>query len=507
MKTKANSTRIVFLSLFLTQSVFTFSQSYQDSLRKDDEDIISSIAPYPPDVRNSILDVSQYSQVLVKIERIQSRTSQSFQDLLSSYSRPDQEKFYELARYPDLIHQLVSGAPQTLEEVKPTLTKYPQEVSTAVSALFPMHLADLADMDKTYQSSQKTLDNIIRDLPSDAQADFRKVIGMPQVMSLLTDRIDLAVSLGDAYKNDPQGTKQKIDSLSDQINAQNQKDLEDYKQQVASDPKMQEEMKKSAQDFADSYSANDSTQGPSDSVLNQNKYRQQDQQPQVVNNYNYYGGSNYNTNPYPYWFGYPTWYSSPMWYPQPLYYHTGFYIGAGGAIVVLGLPSRAYSNWFFNYGYHRYPRYYRYCNTYYNIHSNYVNRVNANVYRGFNSNLNRHFARVNRENAMRNANINRNTNVNRNVNVNRNANRNMNANGNMNVNRSGNFNRPAQVNQNNFRNSINANNVNRQGFSHFHATEFHQQNWGNVGVGFRSGGGGFGGGGGFRSGGGGRGRH
>jgi hypothetical protein len=497
MKIKVKSAGIVFLALFLIQSIFSFSQSYQDSLKKDDDDIISSIAPYPEDVRNAILNVSQYSQKLVKIERIQARTSQSFQDLLSSYPREEQEKYYELSRYPELIHQLVDGPPQTLEQVKPTLTKYPQEVSAAVTALFPMHLADLTAMDKTYQSSQKALDDIIKDLPDAAQADFRKVIGMPEVMSLLTERIDLAVSLGDAYKNDPQGTKRKIDSLSNQINAQNQKDLEDYKKQVASDPKMQEEMKKSAQDFADSYSANGEAQGPSDAVLDQNQQQvsqPQDQQPQVVNNYYGYGGGNYNPNPYPYWFGYPSWYSYPMWYPQPLYYHTGFYIGVGGAIVVLGLPSRAYSGWFFNYGYHRYPRYYNYCNTYYHAHAAFVNRVNGNVYRGFNSNVNRHFAQVNRNNINRG-------NVDRHVNVNGNVSR-------ENMNRTQNTNRSAPAN-NNFRNSINANNVNHQAYSNFHATEYHQQSWGSVGGGgaaVRTGGGG----GGFHpsggGGGGGRGR-
>ncbi len=480
MKTKSKIIKLTCLVLLLFQGGLSFSQSYQDSLKKDDDDIITSIAPYPADVRNAILDVSQYSQKLVKIERIQARTSQSFQDQLSSYPREDQEKFYELARYPELIHQLVDGPPQTLEQVKPTLTKYPQEVSAAVSALFPMHLADLQAMDKTYQTSQKALNDIIHGLPSDAQADFNKVISMPEVMSLLTERIDLAVSLGDAYKNDPQGTKRKLDSLSTQINAQNQKDLDDYKKQVESDPKMQEEMKKSAQDFADSYSA-DGEQGPSDAVLpqdpNAQQAAQQNQQPQVVNNYY---GSNYNPNPYPYWFGYPYWYASPIWYPQPLYYHTGFYIGAGGAVVVLGLPSRAYSGWFFNYGYHRYPRYYNYCNTYYNAHRVYVNHIN-NVYHGFNNSVNRHFGGIGRQG--REANVRREAAANRNVNrnVERNVNRNTNINRNTSVNRNVNVNRSAPAS--NFRNSINTNTVNHQAYNNFHATQFHQQSWGGVGGG------------------------
>jgi hypothetical protein len=504
MKTKSRIARMTLLALCIAQSIYAFPQAFQDSLKKDDQDIITSIAPYPQDVRDAILNVSQYSQKLVKIERIQARTSQSFQDLVADYPREEQEKYYELARYPELIHLLVEGEPKTLDQVKPLLTNYPQEVSTAVSALFPMHLADLQAMDKTYQSSQKSLEEITRSLPGNVQADFKKVVGMPEVMSLLTDRIDLVVSLGEAYQNDPQGTRQKLDSLSAQINVQNQKDLDEYKQQVQNDPKMQDEMKKSAQDFADSYSDNGEVQDDNSNSQNQNQV-----QPNVVNNYYY--SSNYNSNPYPYWFGYPYWYDYPMWYPRPLYYHTGFYIGTGGAIVVVGLPSRAYSGWFFNYGYHRYPRYYNYCNNYYNVHRTYVN--NINVYHGFNSSVNRHFSAVGRNGGVRS------------VTNSRTESRNSNFSRNNNVNRGGRENRAPvfnnnQGNRNNnqFRNSINNNNnnFNRQNYSNFHATQFHQQIWGNVGGG-RSGGnfggghsgfsgGGRSGGGGGHSGGGGHGR-
>ena len=62
MKTKKNVTKAFCLGLFLLTSIIASSQSYQDSLRKDNEDIISSIAPYPSDVREAILNVSNYHQ-------------------------------------------------------------------------------------------------------------------------------------------------------------------------------------------------------------------------------------------------------------------------------------------------------------------------------------------------------------------------------------------------------------------------------------------------------------
>jgi uncharacterized membrane protein YgcG len=477
MKTKKNVTKAFCLGLFLFTSItIAQSQAYQDSLKKDDEDIISSIAPYPADVREAILSVSQYPQKIVKLERIQARTSQSFQDLVSNYSREEQLKYYELTRYPELIHQLVEGPPKSLDEVKPTLTNYPKEVVDAVSYLYPMHLADLTSIDKTYQSSQKALHKITEDLPSNVQADFDKIVAKPEVMNLLTERIDLVVSLGEAYKNDPTGTKEKLDELSTQMETQNKKDLDDYKQQVANDPQMQEEMKKSAEDFANSGDQEQADQST-----------QQQQQPTVVNNYY---SSNYAPSPYPYWFGYPSWYSYPMWYPMPLYYYTGFYMGAGGNVVVVGLPSRMYSSWFFSFGYHRYPRYYNYCNNYYVAHRTFVN--NINVYNGFNTSVHNHFSRLNRNNISRNNNT-----INNRGRFENNNRPSLNRGTNF---RSGNNSNPAP---NHFRNSINQpSNFNHQSFNNFHSNQFHQQSWGNVRSGGGSHMGGFGGGGGHMGGGG-----
>jgi hypothetical protein len=431
---------------------------------------VSSIAPYSANVRNAILNVSVYPQKIVKIERLQARSSQAFQDVVSPYPREEQEKFYDLARYPELISQLVSDS-KTPDQVRSILSSYPKELATIVSDLYPSHESDLRKINNSYQQSQEALQGVIKSLPENVQQDFKTVIGMPDVMNLLTDRIDLTVSLGEAYKNNPEEVKQSLNTRSNEITSQNAKDLDDYKNKVANDPELQAEMKKSAEDFASNYSETDSGS------------------PQVVNNY-------YSSNPYPYWFGYPYWYPSPIWYPQPLYYHTGFYLGAGGSMVIVGLPSYGYSNWFFNYGYRRYPRMYGRYNEYYSIHRNY--NYNINVYHGYNSSVRQHFNNVN--------NIGR-------------GGREMNR-GNFGSSQRGAISNAggrqnAGSRTQNFNNSIQyrGTNFNNQHINNFHAQQFHQQSWQGVGGGQRSGSFGGGGirgnvgGGGNRGGGGGRGRH
>jgi hypothetical protein len=110
MKTvHANFKRLALSCVIMMLAGSSFSQSLIDSLSQDDSKIISSIAPYAADMRSAILDVSQYPQALIKLERTQARTSQSFQDLISKYPREEQEKFYQVARFPELTNKLVSG--------------------------------------------------------------------------------------------------------------------------------------------------------------------------------------------------------------------------------------------------------------------------------------------------------------------------------------------------------------------------------------------------------------
>jgi len=339
-------------------------QALLDSLSQDDHDIVSSIAPYTPEMRAAILDVSQYPQVLVKLERIQARTSQSFQDLIAAYPRSEQEKFYQASRFPELIGKLADLGAQHESKAKSLVKDYPEGVQQPVLDVYRDHFDDLAKINGFYQSSQSAMDDITAHYATQVRADFDKVVANPDVMSLLTDNINLTVSLGEDYKTNPAGVEQYLDSLHSQIDEQNAKDLADYKQSVASDPKLQSEMKNAADEYAQQYDQS----GTNPSAMNSN----------------YYGSA-----PYPYWFGYPYWYGSPLWYPSPLYYQTGFYYGAGGALVVVGLPSFYYANWFFGRGYRRYPMLYRHYNTYYNLHR--ANIVNVNVYRGFNTAARNHF--------------------------------------------------------------------------------------------------------------------
>ncbi|HEY5744730.1 MAG TPA: hypothetical protein VIU12_01530 [Chryseolinea sp.] len=366
MKTLNKTLKTLVLStLLMAATSFSFAQGMVDSLSQDESQIISAIAPYSSDMRAAILNVAQYPQVLVKLERVQARTSQSFQDLIASYPREEQEKFYQVTRFPDLTNTLTTGNRKSVEEVKALMKDYPENIQQQILAVYQDHFNDLVKINDIYQSSQATVAKLTAKYPAQVQEDFKKVIETPDVMNLLTDHIDLTVSLGESYKNDPGAVTQQLDDLNKQLTSQDAKDLQDYKDAVAKDPKLQTEMKTAAGEFAQQYDQDDT-------------------------NPTYVANNTYDNYPYPYWYGYPYWYTSPMWYPTPFYYQTGFYYGPGGGLVVVGLPSRFYANWFFGYGYHHYPGLYNHYNAYYNVHRTDI--IRRNVFRGFNNAAYSHFS-------------------------------------------------------------------------------------------------------------------
>ena len=186
MKFKLNIVGWVALIASVLSQYNSAAQSYADSLAQDDHDILSSIAPYDEETRLAILNVSQYPQTIVKLERIQARSSQSFQDLVAGYSREEQEKLYDFSRFPDMINKITSNGKMREEEVKGLLMDYPEATRSRMLQTYQSHFDDLVKMNMIYKSSQEGLQKIIANYSHNLQNDFEKIVAMPEVIHLLT---------------------------------------------------------------------------------------------------------------------------------------------------------------------------------------------------------------------------------------------------------------------------------------------------------------------------------
>lgn len=336
------------LGLLITQvPAFAQTEYYTDpaasrpvSVAPAEQPFMAAFATYRDDVRQAVLVVSQQPQVLTQLARQQSNSQLAFVDLIESYSQTKQGWFYDLARYPDLLHTLATLPGNTDQSAVNELTKaLPADLQTTAWKLYRHHNADLVQVDNLNQRADQAFNTLLAPLDAPTQAAFRQLITLPDVLTTLTSQLDKTTQLGQQYATDPAGVTQQLTILHDSLTVQQQKELADYQQQLNQDPQAQQELQQAGKQYAQ---ANGITPNP---AWTNPAYSYQ--------------------NPYSYWSGYPYWYGSPMWYPG-LAYSTGFYYGLGGNMVVYGLPGYGFSNWFFRGGYGGYyPSLYNRFGTFY----------------------------------------------------------------------------------------------------------------------------------------------
>jgi hypothetical protein len=360
-----HSGRILCLVLFLTFTATIFGQVNQ---LETDKGIAASIAPYNADVRQAILIASQNPKTLIQLQKDQGQTVESFHKLISGFDQKKQVWFYTLTRYPDLMHTLATiPKDKSKEDIYKLLPTQDAGLQEAAWKLYNNEHKDLIKLDNINISAQEDFNKNIQNLDAPAKAAFQKLSAMPDILTLLTNNIDLTTRLGEHYKSNPVEVNNRLAALHDSLNVQNQYEIAAYKQQMAEDPKATEELGQAAKDYA-----------------KENDIDVPVQQNNDMDNADYYA------NPYSYWFGYPEWYTYPLWYPGSFWFETGLYVGIGG-FGIWGLPGYGFSNWYFNGGhYNHYPNLYRQYGNYYrgNIHEN---RIMGSVNYGFMGNAHNHF--------------------------------------------------------------------------------------------------------------------
>ena len=343
----------------LVAFLFVQKTSAQTNQLETEKGIAASIAPYDADVRQAILLASEHPEILTRLEKSQTQTVSNFRNMIAEFRKTKQGWFYTLTRYPELMHTLASLPDgQSKEAIHKLLPNQEEELQEAAWKVYDHEKKDLIQIDNVQVAAQEDFDQLIQNLDESSKAAFKKLSSLPDVLTLLTNNVDLTTQLGQHYKTNPAELNNHLTALHDSLNVQNQYEIATFKKQLADDPQAMKEYGQAANEYA-----------------NSNGYTLPDQQSYVNNSY-YYG------NPYSYWFGYPSWYSYPNWYPGSFGYNSGFYGGAGG-FGFYGFPSYGFSNWFYRRGYYnRYPHLYRQFGNYYQVNIR-SNRVMGSVNRGF----------------------------------------------------------------------------------------------------------------------------
>ncbi|HTX17850.1 MAG TPA: hypothetical protein VMG34_04240 [Bacteroidota bacterium] len=337
--------RLVLLLAFAALGTSAFAQEGTASkkhLMKEDSAAINALVMYPDTIRLDIFEACKYPSAIASIASLQKNSSEEFSQLVTSYTKEEQENFWNLSRYPGLISRLAEEGDKSADKITTILKDYPEDIRQTAMQYGIDYYDLLREMDSIQNKTDSMFDQILGDYPETTQQSLKELLQYPEVINLLNDHLGLTVRVGDSYRRDPQALIRKADSLNLAQTRQNTVDAEAWKETVESDPDAEAELNKAADDYA---SENGYTQQEVDAAPD----------PQYVTTYVCY--------PYPYWFGYPTWYPYDYWYPYPFWFDCGFYHDRRGHIVIFGSPSRYFTNWYFYYPEHvrRYPHL---CDTY-----------------------------------------------------------------------------------------------------------------------------------------------
>ena len=325
---------------------FAQTQSKNSLLRMIDEDrtTIDVIAGCDRKIQPHILMVSQTPEILIKIEELQSRSQDQFKNIIEGYDRDTQSAFYEMARYPNLITELVSHGRPSDSEVDRIVSNYPQDIREITKSNAVGYFDVLLQIERLNNEIDHAFQNALEPYASQTRESVNVLIGYPEIVSALVNDKPFTAQLGLAYREDPEWVMSRINLISQELAEHNREDLDAYKNQIQKDPQAYNEMLEASERFARERNEVRYLDGYSEPVI----------ETRVVNSY-------------PYWFGYPYWYSDPYWRPLPLYYHTGVYRNQYGNVEIVGLPSSFFLHWHSEY----HPRMYPHLSyNYYNFYEN-----------------------------------------------------------------------------------------------------------------------------------------
>jgi len=185
------------------------------------------------------------------------------------------------------------------------------------------------------------------------QQAIRELVELPEVLSILTENIEVVILVGDAYTKYPEWVLRKADSLHIEIATQRAIELEDWKKTISENPELVEDLQATAKEFENEYRAEGVhlAEVDYDDVYNvdaEDAYVFEDHkvETKVVDRI--------VIHHYPYWYGYPHWFSFPRWRPYPYWYDWGFQIHPGRNIVITHLPSFFFVEWYFYYPHHHF---------------------------------------------------------------------------------------------------------------------------------------------------------
>ena len=342
------------IALLIGVTTTGFAQTDRDLLNQlveEDQKAISALVLYPEDVRMAILEASIYPEALIKMEAVQTETSKSFRNLMETHPRSTQEMLWDLTRYPDLIGLLTANEDASRGDLNRLLVNYPEVAKERAITAHRSYFPELVAIYEFQLEAERTFAALMQEYPTKTRDALQQLVEMPEVLTILTDHIRLTILVGDLYQKDTNWLLAELDRLNLEVAQKQAKELEEWKESLENNPEAKEQLTASAEAFGEEHYNDDDLyygddlyyDGEEEEYYNDPEIAKEDV---IVEHHYHYS--------YPYWLGYPHWYYFARWRPYPYWYDWGFYYGPGRSMVIVGLPSYYFMNWYFYHPYHHY---------------------------------------------------------------------------------------------------------------------------------------------------------
>lgn len=332
----------------------------------DDKESLKALVIYPEETRKAIFLAAQQPAALIRMKKIQERNAERFNEVISSKDRDTQRALWDLTRYPGLVEDMASVGPRSESRLVKALDSHPEIIRVRAMEMYNQQYSAVSRIAALKQDSDSEFKKLVGQYDLESQEAFEHLLNKPEVLSLLTDNMDLTVIVGDMYRQDPEGTLALATQMHEEVAEQNARELNDWRSSLEDDPEAMAQYEEASEEFATEFVDDDVYYSEQeDPVQESSENRSSDQDSEVVvKEVHHY---HYN---YPYWFSYPRWYNYAVWRPFPRRFHTwGFGWNAWGGWGARpgwnawmgwnwGMPSPYFMSWYYSYPYH----YYRYPN-------------------------------------------------------------------------------------------------------------------------------------------------
>src|SRR3989304_8567568 len=159
---------------------------------KEDRSTAEALALYPEDIREAIFNASMHPELISKIGGLQQKSSAAFRKIVSGLSKEERKEVWEITRYPGLVKLLVESG-GTPEKVRKGLQKYDSKIQESAFHYGTEKSKQdvMAKVFELEQSVNSTSESLIREYPPGTQQAWRKMIGIPDVLSILGENLNL----------------------------------------------------------------------------------------------------------------------------------------------------------------------------------------------------------------------------------------------------------------------------------------------------------------------------